>query len=145
MKRHQSGVALLEALLASVILAIGLLGAVALQAKSYSALSDATMRAEATIASEKLLGLMTNDLANLDSYSLAANGTPDPLLQDWYDETRGVIPDAVITVTVTPTAGANRSAVTIVISWISHLNGKTSTSNGQTYSHSVTAYLSQAS
>ena len=39
--RRQQGVALLEVLVSVVILAIGLLGAVGLQARSYSALSDA--------------------------------------------------------------------------------------------------------
>ena len=75
-RRRQGGIALLEAMLAIVILGIGLLGTIGLQARAYSALSDAGMRAEATMAGEKLLGVMTADAANLASYNLAENGTP---------------------------------------------------------------------
>ena len=74
--RRQGGIALLEAMLAIVILGIGLLGTIGLQARAYSALSDAGMRAEATMAGEKLLGVMMADTANLAGYNLAENGTP---------------------------------------------------------------------
>jgi type IV pilus assembly protein PilV len=112
-RRKQQGMALIEALLAAVLLGIGLLGTIGLQARSYSALSQAGMRAEATIAAEKLLGVMSTDQANLAAYALAANGTPSPRLADWYAETRSHVPGASITVTVTPTAGTSRTAVEI--------------------------------
>ena len=43
--RSQHGIALLEAMIAIVILALGLLGTIGLQARSYSALADSAMRA----------------------------------------------------------------------------------------------------
>jgi type IV pilus assembly protein PilV len=115
--RRQQGIALIEALLAAVLLAIGLLGTLGLQARSYSALSDAGMRAEATIAAEKLLGVMATDQANLAAYALVAKATPGTRLAPWYNETVGHIPNATISVTVTPAAGTTRTAVTIVIGW----------------------------
>jgi type IV pilus assembly protein PilV len=116
-RRKQEGIALLEALLAAVILAIGLLGTIGLQARAYSALSDAGMRAEATIAAEKLLGVMNSDQANLAAYELAANGVPGTPLAAWYTETRTRIPGAQIVVAVDTAAGATSREVAITISW----------------------------
>jgi type IV pilus assembly protein PilV len=121
MKAAQRGVALLEVLLASLILAIGLLGTIGLQARAYSALSDAGMRAEATIATEKLLAIMTNDQgpaqANLALYAVAGAAAPGAALAPWYAETRALIPGATIVVVVTPT-GTRLSRVDVTISWV---------------------------
>lgn len=135
--RREGGVALLEALLAAVILAIGLLGTIGLQARAYSALSDAGMRAEATIAAEKLLGVMSTDQANLASYALAANGTPDARLLPWYNETRSRIPGAVIAVGVSAAAGTTRSEVDVSIKW-------TRKAGGPTNEHRVSSYIAGA-
>lgn len=134
MKTRQQGIALLEALIASVILAIGLLGAVGLQARAMSAMADAGTRAEATMAADKLLGVMTNDQANLSTYALAEQGTPGDRLAPWYNETRAAIPGAAIVITVTPDASATRNAVAVSISWKRKDGGPVNT-------HSVTSYL----
>ncbi len=115
--KRQDGVALLEALLAAVLLAIGLLGAIGLQARSYAALSDAGMRAEATIAANKLLGVMNTDLGHLGDYQLGAGGTPSSRLAQWHAETVRVIPGASVVVAVTPAAGGAPAAVDITINW----------------------------
>lgn len=121
MNTTQRGVALLEVLLASLILAIGLLGTIGLQARAYSALSDAAMRAEATIATEKLLGIMTNDQgagqANLALYAIAPGDVPGAALAPWHEETLAQIPGATITVAVTP-SGTRLARVDITISWV---------------------------
>lgn len=116
--RRQNGVALLEALLAAVLLAIGLLGTVGLQARAHSALSDAGMRAEATIAAERLLGVMTTDSGRLADYRLAAGAAPGARLAPWYNATRRSIPGATITVAVTAGSAAGApSEVAITIGW----------------------------
>ena len=120
MKTHQRGISLLETLIASLILAIGLLGTIGLQARAYSALSDAGMRAEATMAGEKLLAIMASDQgaqqANLPNYALAAAGTPSTQLAPWYAQTQALIPGATVVVTVTPNGNA-LCQVDIAISW----------------------------
>ncbi|KQQ97068.1 hypothetical protein [Massilia sp. Leaf139] len=117
LKRRQGGVALLEALIAAVLLAIGLLGTIGLQARAYSALSEAGMRAEATIAAERLLGVMAADPGSLTSYALAAGGTPGARLAPWYGATRKNIPGAQVVVTVAAGGVNAPSNVTIAISW----------------------------
>jgi type IV pilus assembly protein PilV len=133
-RSRQEGIALLEALLAAVILAIGLLGTIGLQARAYSALSDAGLRAEATIAAEKLLGVMNTDQANLTAYRLAADGTPGARLATWYAETRTRIPGAQIAVAVNTPAGASSSKVDITISW-------TRKADAPANAHRITSYI----
>ena len=133
--RLQRGVALLEALIATVILAIGLLGAIGMQARAYTALSEAGLRGEATMASEKLLALMTMDQANLASYAYAGSGGNDTLAS-WLAETRGFIPNAAVKVAVTAET-VNRSKVEVEISW---QRKQDITANV----HKVTSYISNS-
>jgi type IV pilus assembly protein PilV len=114
---RQRGVALLEALIAILLLAIGLLGTIGLQARAYSALSEAGLRAEATLATEKLLGVMGNDLANVDQYALAAGATPNARLDAWFQETQAHIPGAAVVIRVTPAAAVSGFEVDMTISW----------------------------
>lgn len=115
--RRQGGLSLIEALVAAVLLAIGLLGTIGLQARAYSALTDAGMRAEATIAADKLLGVMTTDAGHLDDYALAAGEEPGGRLETWYEETRSHIPNADITVGVAEGTAPDPSEVVITIAW----------------------------
>jgi type IV pilus assembly protein PilV len=115
-KQLQRGVMLLEAMIAVTLLAIGLLGAIGIQARSFGALSDATMRAEATMASENLVALMTNDQMNAANYSYTS-GPPSTALAPWYTEVQRVIPGATVNVTVSPLAGTTNTRVDISISW----------------------------
>ncbi|NGZ84967.1 type IV pilus modification PilV family protein [Duganella aceris] len=131
---RQSGIALLEVMIAIVILGIGLLGTIGLQARAYSALSDAGMRAEATLASEKLIGTLSADLPNVLGYNLVAGANPNSLLKPWVLETQQNIPGAVISVAVQPQPAANRAQVNIVIQWQRKANTEPNT-------HHVTAYV----
>jgi len=142
MKRHprqgrQAGIALIEAMVAIVLLGVGLLGVIGLQTRSYAALSDTSMRAEATIAADNLLGVMAADQANLPAYALAAGGTAGTRIQPWLDDTRSHIPGAVVEVDVDPVAGSSRTRVMITISWARKAN----TAANQ---HVITSYLSNA-
>jgi type IV pilus assembly protein PilV len=135
--RRQAGIALIEALVAVVLLGVGLLGIIGLQARSYSALSDTGMRAEATIAADKLLGTMAADQANLAAYALAAGATAGPRIAPWVLETQKQIPGAAIKVALAPAAGTSRTRVTITISWARKAN----TASNQ---HVITSYIANA-
>ncbi len=133
----QRGVVLLEALLAILILAIGLLGTIGLQARAYSALSDAGLRGEATIATERLAGTMSNDPLNLADYALAPNGVPSERLASWYDATLAVMPGATIVIVVTALPALSRSEVRATINW-------SRKAGGPAYVHSVIFYVAQS-
>jgi len=132
--RAQRGVALLEALLAVVLLAIGLIGTLALQARSMSILTESALRAEATVAANQLLGVMNNDQNNLPAYAVVSGAAPGPRLSAWAVELRKNIPGATIQVDVTPAADASRTMVAIQIGW-------RRTGNGPANTHRITSYL----
>ena len=117
-RRHsgkQRGIALLEVMIALVILGIGLLGAIGMQARAYSALLDAGLRAEATLACDKLIGAMSTDPANVANYALAEGATPNNTIGPWVRETTAAIPGAIISVVITPQT--HRNQVDISIRW----------------------------
>jgi type IV pilus assembly protein PilV len=134
---QQRGIAMLEAIIAILILAIGLLGTVGLQARSYSALSDASMRAEATIAGERLFGIMSNDLPNLASYALAENGTAGPAVAPWLADTQAQIPGAIVSVRLVQQSPST-TMVQISIRW-------TRKTGGAENRHVLTSYIARAS
>lgn len=136
-RRGQDGIALIESLIAILILGIALVGTLGLQARSVAALSDAGLRAEATIAANQLLGMMNTDIANAASYAVAPDAQPGERLAAWHAELRTRIPGASIEVDVTPTAGTSRTEVEIAIGW-------QRTSDSQVNVHRITSYLSPA-
>lgn len=135
-RRRQDGIALLEAMLAIVILGIGLLGTVGLQARAYSALSDAGARAEATLSTEKLIGIINADVPNIALYNLAEGGTPNSRLSAWAAETRKNIPGAILFVQVQDQAAQNRYMVDISIRWQRKANSETNR-------HRVISYIAR--
>lgn len=137
MNTRQSGIALLEALLATVILAIGMLGTIGLQARAQSAINEAGLRAEATIAADALLGVMVNDQANLANYALAAGEQPGVALALWHARTVAAIPGATVLVSVTPAADLSLTTVVVSISWTRKAGGPSNT-------HVVTSHLAQS-
>ncbi|MDQ2821811.1 MAG: prepilin-type N-terminal cleavage/methylation domain-containing protein [Pseudomonadota bacterium] len=116
-QRQQKGVALLEAMIAIIVLGIGLLGTIGLQARAYSAMNDAGQRAEATIASQKLIGLMSTDVTNLASYAATSCTGAPAVMTAWCTDTIKAIPGATIGVAVVPLATGSSTAVTVTIGW----------------------------
>ncbi|WP_332877025.1 type IV pilus modification PilV family protein [Massilia sp. S19_KUP03_FR1] len=135
----QRGIALVEAMIATVILAIGLLGTIGLQARAYSAMNDASSRAEATMASEKLFGMMSTDMEHLSNYVLAEGGSGGTEMSDWVTETHAAIPGSKIAVSVKPASnGTTSTAVTVTIKWQRKARDPANTST-------MTSYLATSS
>jgi len=142
---RERGIALIEVLIAIVLLGIAVLGTIGLQARSYSALADTGMRAEATMAAEKLIGTATNDLPNLASYALGANGTPTATLRPWYDETRLRIPGASILVAVAAPTATAPGTIRVTIGWMRKKGSGSTLDAANSGTHTVTSYLAPAS
>ncbi|MGO4377437.1 hypothetical protein AB4Z19_04155 [Pseudoduganella sp. RAF19] len=135
--RRQEGIALLESLIAAVILAIGLLGTVGLQARSYAAISDAGLRAEATLAAEELLGIMNNDQLNLPAYVVAEGAAAPMVLDTWAKETDKRIPGVKYSIVIAPVViapGLVRTQVNITLKW-------TRRKGDAQNQHQVTSYI----
>lgn len=135
--RAQRGMALLEALIAILILAIGLIGTLGLQVHSQKALDEAGMRSEATIAAGQLIGVMNTDLDHLGEYALAAGAQPGARLAGWHAALVGSLPGASAQVEVTPETGTERTAVKITIAW-------RRSADAQLNRHHIVTYMSRS-
>lgn len=118
----QAGVALLEALIAILIIAFGVLGIIGLQANAISFVSDARQRVDAAAMAERLIAEMWVNPINLASYAWDGAGAPPAVLttpppgggEDWLTSV-GKLPGAS-TNQPTITIGAD-NLVTITIRW----------------------------
>lgn len=83
LKRVQTGVMLLEALIGLLIFAIGVLGLIGMQATAIKVTADSKYRAEATMYADQLINQMWAD--DRTNASLTANyETGGPKYNDWY-------------------------------------------------------------
>ncbi len=119
--RRQRGVFLLEALVAILIIAFGILGSVGLLARSVQNVDDAKFRGEAAYLANSLIGLMW--VADRAPAALIANfdsGAAGPGYVEFAAVVAQRLPNAaatppVVTVAAGPTATS--SIVTITIFW----------------------------
>jgi type IV pilus assembly protein PilV len=78
--KSQAGIALLESLIAILIIAFGVLGIIGLQANSIGFVSDARYRVDAAAAADRLLAEMWVNPLNLASYAWDGSGPPPAVL-----------------------------------------------------------------
>lgn len=112
-RRRQNGVALIEALIAMLIFAFGVLGLVGLQATMTQAQTSGKIRADAAnLASELFALVQTDHLSNLSQYS-DANCASYNRCADWKTKVEATLPAAQVTLTTNGGAGT----VQITLSW----------------------------
>ena len=73
-RRHARGVSLVEAMIAILILSVGLLGLVRMQSYSVTTSRDAMYRSEASVLAHEIIGIAWTDAANLAAYQHRAGG-----------------------------------------------------------------------
>ena len=141
-KTSQSGMMLIEALIAILIFSLGILGMVAMGSVAIAAQSDAQYRTEAAnyaneIASEIAIDMaQTSYAVGLSNYahqpgaggycSFAGPASGQPIVANWVNRVAGVtdpkrgLPGATLTsqqITVNQTPGVGFNQVTITICW----------------------------
>ncbi|HSH96922.1 MAG: type IV pilus modification protein PilV [Methylophilaceae bacterium] len=123
-RKQQSGVMLLEALIGILIFSVGILAVVGLQAASISATTDAKNRSDASLLANQLIGQMW--VSNKTPATLQANFQSDCTACPytlWSAEVANVLPgvaDVPPIVTVTPVTVNGFtiiSTVQIVVRW----------------------------
>jgi type IV pilus assembly protein PilV len=92
--RNQSGVGLIEVLVAVLVLSIGFLGIAALQARSLSMNNSAMARSVATMDSYSILDAMRADLVNAQN---GAYNTSSPLAANACPTSTGTLADTQLT------------------------------------------------
>jgi type IV pilus assembly protein PilV len=104
------GFMLIEALVALLIFAFGVLGLVGLQATMTKAQSTAKYRADASFLAQQVLGTMWSDAPNLANYA-TANCTGYARCNSWAAKVASTLPGGNAAVTVVA------SDVTVAITW----------------------------
>jgi type IV pilus assembly protein PilV len=117
LKRKQQGIALVEVLISVLLLAVGILALVTLQAVMSKNVTQTKLRGEASFLANQLIGQMWVDQANLGSYAATSTGCTSDTFNNctnWYAAVRQTLPGGTAAVTVTVNNG---TAVTIVLNW----------------------------
>jgi type IV pilus assembly protein PilV len=108
--RTARGFMLIEALVALLIFAFGVLGLVGLQAAMTKAQSTSKYRADAAFLAQQVVGTMWSDATNIANYS-AANCTGYARCNSWAAKVASTLPGGAATVTLVA------NDVTVAISW----------------------------
>lgn len=132
-KHRQSGVALLEALIAILIISFGILGIIGLQANSIAFTSDARYRVDAGALADRLVAEMWVNPANIASYNWAGAGDPPDVLDGWVADVQNALPGAAA-LPPTVIVGAD-NLITITVRW--------QPPNGSAHNHMVIAHINQ--
>lgn len=121
--KAQSGVMLLEALIAILVFSLGILALVGMQATALRATTDARDRTEASNLATQIVGEMWLDRANLANYVWDGTNSPPAALANWVNQVEASLPGAAtnsptVTVGVSPTLGATvGTEVEVVVFW----------------------------
>jgi type IV pilus assembly protein PilV len=116
---RERGSFLLEALVAILIVAFGILGLVGLQARVLQQVDDAQFRSEAVFMTNTLIGQMwTSPYASLAAdFSGPGAGARYTEFRDWVQQRLPGASGQDPTVVVTPNVGAPGTDVTITVFW----------------------------
>lgn len=106
------GFVLLEALVAMLVFALGILGLVGMQASMTREQTTAKVRSDAAYLTEEVIGMMWGDIAHLSSYA-TANCASYTRCNDWANKVLATLPSAQYSVVVTTLTGD----VTVTLSW----------------------------
>jgi type IV pilus assembly protein PilV len=115
----QSGVMLLEALIAILIFSVGILAIVGMQAAAVQTVTDAKHRTEAGFLANELLSRLWTDAGNIGAYAYTGSGTPPARLSDWVTKVGTKLPGttAVPPIVTVPSPTPQGATVTIQVFW----------------------------
>ncbi len=112
-QRSQAGVAMIEALVSVVMLALGVLALIGLQAAMNANVTESKYRAEASYLANELVGQMWVDQINLTKYAVASGACTATYgsCTDWLTKVGKRLPAGSATVAI------NGVEVTITVTW----------------------------
>jgi len=114
-KRNQSGVALLEALVGILIFSIGILALMGLQAQSIRNTVEAKYRNEAAYLANQIIGQMWVDRTNLPDYDTAAGANAK--MRAWRTQVANTLPRVVVGAANSPEITVAGSQVRVRVFW----------------------------
>jgi type IV pilus assembly protein PilV len=114
-KKTQSGVALLEALVGILIFSIGILALMGLQAQSIRNTVEAKYRNEAAYLANQIIGQMWVERSNLAAYD--TGGGANPNMTAWRTQVANTLPRVVVGGINSPTITVAGNQVTVTVFW----------------------------
>jgi type IV pilus assembly protein PilV len=123
--KKESGVMLLEALIAILVFSMGILAIIGLQAASVQASTDAKYRSDASFLANQLIGQMwvsDRSSAALQNNFQGGEGTNGVAYTNWLANVQSAMPGVatnppIVAITPIPSPVATSSRVTITIFW----------------------------
>lgn len=113
--KHERGVAMIEVLISVLLLAIGIMGLVAMQASMSQNVTQAKLRSEASFLASQLVGQMWVDAGNLSKYKVTGGACDDashPACTAWSNRVTNTLPNGAANVVID---GSNN--VTVSLTW----------------------------
>lgn len=113
-KNLESGIALIEALIAILLFSLGILALVGLQASMTKNVTQSKLRGEASYLANQLIGQMWVDQANLSSYAIASNACTtggNAKCTSWLGSVQNTLPSGGAEVTI------NAGVVSVTVNW----------------------------
>jgi type IV pilus assembly protein PilV len=117
--RQQRGIALIEAMIAILIFAFGVLGLVGLQVAMTRAQGSAKFRADAAFLGSQVIGTMWGDRGNLAKYTTATCASYTPC-NEWKTKVASTLPGGDFELGYT----ADTGVVALTVTWTVPVEGK---------------------
>jgi type IV pilus assembly protein PilV len=114
-KKNQSGVALLEALVGILIFSIGILALMGLQAQAIRNTVESKYRNEAAYLANQIIGQMWVDRTNLAAYDTATGTSTN--MTNWEARVAATLPRVVVGGANAPVILVAGNQVTVTIYW----------------------------
>ena len=115
-RSKQSGVMLLEALIAILIFSLGILAIVGMQATAVQDMGEAKYRSDAAFLGNQILAEMWGNSANLASYAYAGSGAAPPQISNWVTAVQARLPGATTFPPIIAVVAATNQ-VTVTVRW----------------------------
>lgn len=114
---HQSGIVLLEALLAILVFSLGVLALVGLQATAIKQSTDARYRSEASLLANDIISQMW--ISDRTTATLQTNfNTSSTAYNTWFARVQGTLPGVVANSATAPTIAIDaQGIVTVTLFW----------------------------
>lgn len=139
LRKVQSGVMLLEALIGILIFSLGILAMVGMQTMGIKLATDSRDRAEASNLASQLVGQMWLNRAALASYQYSGTGAAPAALTTWIAQVNASLPNAavnppIVTVGASPLGASAGTQTTVTLRW-------NSPTDSTVHQYVMTAYI----
>ena len=114
--KKQTGIMLLEALIALLIFSVGILAIVGMQASAFQDMGESKYRTDAAFLANQLIAEMWSNSTNLDDYVYDGSGAPPLAIQDWVATVDKRLPGVTANQPTIERDPAT-NAMTVTVSW----------------------------